>query len=194
MYIRHHIHTSERKTSLAHAPLIRSPTITMQASLQQRSGVRAFTSCSRPGRVPCVRVSAGTGLIPLVESIQADYMKKNLKTIAIGDTVRIGLAVVEAKGKTRTQSLEGTIIAQHGAGLNQTLTFRRIFQGVGMELTLPVHAPVVQSMDVVKHGKIRRAKLYYLRNRVGKAAKLKEIVGAAAAKRTSLAKAAEAKK
>jgi large subunit ribosomal protein L19 len=123
-------------------------------------------------------------------------MKKDLKTIAIGDTVKIGLAVVEAKGKTRTQTLEGTIIAQHGAGLNQTLTFRRIFQGVGMELTLPVHAPVVQSMEVVKHGRIRRAKLYYLRERVGKAAKLKEIVGAAAAKRDASIKAAaaEAKK
>ena len=135
-------------------------------------------------------------MVPLVRDIQADYMKKDLKTIAIGDTVKIGLAVVEAKGKTRTQTLEGTIIAQHGAGLNQTLTFRRIFQGVGMELTLPVHAPVVQSMEVVKHGRIRRAKLYYLRERVGKAAKLKEIVGAAAAKRDASLKAAaaEAKK
>ena len=139
----------------------------MQASLHQR----AFSSCSRPGRATCVRVSAGAGLVPLVRDIQSDYMKKDLQTIAIGDTVKIGLAVVEgqdAKKKTRTQTLEGTIIAQHGTGLNQTLTFRRIFQGVGMELTLPVHAPVVLSMDVVKHGRIRRAKLYYLRERVGK--------------------------
>ena len=120
-------------------------------------------------------------------------MKKNLHTIAIGDTVRIGLAVVEAKGKTRTQSLEGTIIAEHGSGVNKTVTFRRIFQGVGMELTLPIHAPAVQSMEVVKHGRIRRAKLYYLRDRVGKAAKLKEIVGAAAAKRAAAIKASEAK-
>jgi large subunit ribosomal protein L19 len=121
--------------------------------------------------------------------MQKDYMKKGLEKILIGDTVKIGLAVVEAKGKTRTQSLEGTIIARQGAGLNQTVTFRRIFQGVGMELTLPVHAPVVQSMEVLKHCRIRRSKLYYLRDRVGKSAKLKEIVGAAAAKRAASVKA-----
>ena len=154
--------------------------------------MRAFASSSRPSRTSCVRVSASTGLVPLVRDIQSDYMKKNLPTIAIGDTVRIGLAVQEAKGKTRTQSIEGTIIAEHGSGLNKTVTFRRIFQGVGMELILPIHAPAVQSIDVVKHGRIRRAKLYYLRERVGKAAKLKEIVGAAAAKRAAAIKASEA--
>ncbi|GAX82622.1 hypothetical protein CEUSTIGMA_g10048.t1 [Chlamydomonas eustigma] len=131
------------------------------------------------------RVQANSGLLPLVQDIQKDYMKKGLEKISIGDTVKIGLAVVEAKGKTRTQSLDGTIIARQGAGLNQTVTFRRIFQGIGMELTLPVHAPVVQSIEVLKHCRIRRSKLYYLRDRVGKSAKLKEIVGAAAAKRAA---------
>jgi large subunit ribosomal protein L19 len=155
--------------------------------MQQRVGVRAFAS--RPARVGCVRVHANSGLVNLVGDIQKDYMKKDLKTIAIGDTVRVGISVVEAKGKTRTQTLEGVIIADQGTGINKTVTFRRIFQGIGMELTLPVHAPVVQSMDVVRHGRIRRSKLYYLRDRVGKSAKLKEIVGAAAAKREAKTKA-----
>ncbi len=147
----------------------------------------AFTSC-RPGRATCVRVQANSGLVSLVKDIERDQMKKDLKTIAIGDTVKIGLAVVEAKGKTRTQSLEGVIIGEQGTGLSKSVTFRRIFQGVGMELTLPLHAPVVHSMDVVTHGRVRRAKLYFLRGRVGKAAKLEEIVGAAAIKRDAATK------
>ena len=136
-----------------------------------------------------MQVSASRiGLAPLVRDISNSMMKKGLPTISIGDTVKVGLAVVEGtkeKAKTRTQTLEGTIIAEHGQGLNKTMTFRRVFQGVGMELILPIHAPVVQSMDVVRHGRIRRSKLYYLRQRVGKSAKLKEIVGAAAVKRAA---------
>lgn len=142
-----------------------------------------------------MRVQANSGLVPLVRDISNSMMKKGLPTIAIGDTVKVGLAVVEGtkeKAKTRTQTLEGTIIAEHGQGLNKTMTFRRVFQGVGMELILPVHAPVVQSMDVVRHGRIRRSKLYYLRQRLGKSAKLKEIVGDQLKKRELLVKAAQA--
>lgn len=164
----------------------------MQAIAQQRVGMRAFAASARPAR-GCVRVQAAkTSLAGLVRDIQQDGMKKDVKKVDIGDTVRIGLAVVEGKGKTRTQTVEGTIISQQGSGVNKTVTFRRIFQGVGMELTLPVHAPAVQSMEVVRHGRVRRAKLYYLRDRIGKAAKLKEIVGAAATKRAAADAAAAA--
>jgi len=89
---------------------------------------------------------------------------------------QVGLAVQEAKGKMRTQTLEGVIIAQHGSGVNRTVTFRRVFQGVGIELIMPVHSPVLQSLEVVRSGRVRRAKLFYLRDLIGKAAKLKEII------------------
>jgi large subunit ribosomal protein L19 len=94
----------------------------------------------------------------------------------VGDSVKVGLAVQEGKGKTRTQKLEGVLIADDSAGVNKTVTFRRIFQGVGIELVLPVHSPIVQSIEVLRNGRVRRSKLYYLRDRVGKAAKLKEVL------------------
>lgn len=158
---------------------------------------------------------------PVVQEIGKDMMKKDAPKVSIGDTVKVGVAVVEGKGKTRTQTLEGTIIAEHGSGINKTVraffickflhaaccfmqdvhlrqelrhapappclrlqvTFRRVFQGVGIELILPVHSPAVESVKVVRSGRVRRAKLYYLRDRIGKAAKLKEIVGQGAEKR-----------
>jgi large subunit ribosomal protein L19 len=143
----------------------------------------AFTS-RIPSRSCHVRpLSAAVSLSGVVRDIQQDYMKKELPTIAVGDTVKVALSVAEGKDKKRTQTIEGTIISEQGTGINKTLTFRRIFQSVGIELTLPVHAPVVQSITLVKHGQVRRSKLYYLRDRVGKAARLKEVVGKAALKR-----------
>ena len=139
-----------------------------------KSGVRPFSASRRSSVAPV----AAFNYTAVRESIAKTQMKENIKPVHIGDTVKLGLAVVEAKGKTRTQTLEGVIIAEQSSGLNKTVTFRRVFQGIGIELTLPVHAPVVQSLDFVKSGKVRRAKLYYLRNRVGRSAKLREIVGA----------------
>lgn len=103
-------------------------------------------------------------------------LKAEPPKITIGDTVRIGIAVQEAKGKVRTQNLEGVILAEHSSGINKTFTFRRVFQGIGIHLIIPLHAPVLKSLEVLKRGRVRRAKLYYLKYRVGKAAKLKEIV------------------
>lgn len=112
----------------------------------------------------------------VLQSVQQDQLKPSVPALDIGDTVKVGLAVQEGKGKTRTQTLEGVIIAHDGAGINKTVTFRRVFQGVGIELMLPVHSPVVQSFNVVRSGRVRRSKLYYLRERLGKAAKLKEVL------------------
>lgn len=157
----------------------------------QRQGVRAFAS-GRPARATCVRVQANSGLLPLVESMARDQMKTGLSKISVGDSVRVGLAVQEAKGKMRTQNLEGVIIAEGSSGLSRNFTFRRIFQGVGIEMTLPVHAPVVVKMELIKHGKVRRSKLYYLRERLGKSARLKGIVGVAKSKRDAMVAKAEA--
>uniref|UniRef100_A0A7S0WPW1 50S ribosomal protein L19, chloroplastic n=1 Tax=Chlamydomonas leiostraca TaxID=1034604 RepID=A0A7S0WPW1_9CHLO len=142
----------------------------MLAAARLPTAQRPFTASRRSA----VLVQAK---FPLVQEIAKDMMKKDMPKVVVGDTVKVGVAVVEGKGKTRTQKLEGTIIAEHGAGINKTMTFRRVFQGVGIELIMPVHSPAVQSVEVVRHGRVRRAKLYYLRERIGKAAKLKEIVG-----------------
>jgi len=115
-----------------------------------------------------------------------------LPQVRIGDTVRVGVAVQEGKGKTRTQRLEGTIIAEAGTGNGKSVTLRRIFQGVGIELKCPLHAPAVQSIEIVKRGRVRRAKLYYLRDRQGKAARLKEVVGAKGKPTAAMAAAAAA--
>lgn len=77
--------------------------------------------------------------------------------------------------------MEGVIIAEHGSGASKTLTFRRVFQNIGVELVIPVHAPALQSVELVRRGRVRRSKLYYLRERIGKSARLKEVVGAKAA-------------
>jgi len=96
------------------------------------------------------------------------------------------------RGKKRTQRLEGTIIAEAGTGNGKSVTLRRIFQGVGIELKCPLHAPAVQSIEIVKRGRVRRAKLYYLRDRQGKAARLKEVVGAKGKPTAAMAAAAAA--
>ena len=93
--------------------------------------------------------------------------------MAIGDTVRVHLKVKEGN-RERIQVFEGTVIAKKHGGIEESFTVRRISYGVGVEKVFPVHAPSVEKIEVVRHGKVRRAKLYYLRNRVGKAAKIKE--------------------
>lgn len=158
----------------------------MLSATRLPTGARPFTA-NRAKAVVCQAKFSPS----IVQEIAKDQMKPNPPKVVIGDTVKFGLAVVEGKGKTRTQKLEATVIAEHGSGLSKTVTFRRIFQGVGVELTVPLHSPSLQTVELVRSGKVRRAKLYYLRDRVGKAAKLKEIVGAAAAKRRAEHKAAQ---
>ena len=105
--------------------------------------------------------------------ITADCMKAELPEVNIGDTVRVGVKIKEGS-KERIQNFEGTVIARKGSGISETFTVRRISYGVGVERVFPIHSPHVDSVTIVRHGRVRRAKLYYLRGRVGKASKVKE--------------------
>ena len=109
----------------------------------------------------------------LVKILSEQYMKKELPEMNVGDTVRIMVRVKEGT-RERTQAFEGTIIAKKHGGINETITVRRISYGVGCEKVFPVHSPSIVSVETVRRGKVRRAKLYYLRERVGKRAKVKE--------------------
>jgi len=109
----------------------------------------------------------------IIRSIEAEYIKDDLPTIHIGDTVRVGVRIQEG-GKERIQPYEGTVIARRNGGINETITVRRIFQGVGVERVFLLHSPRVDSIKVLRRGKVRRAKLYYLRDRVGKATRIKQ--------------------
>ena len=103
----------------------------------------------------------------------ADSIKENKPVIAIGDTVRVDVKIREGD-RERIQAFEGTVIAKRGSGVTETFTVRRISYGVGVERVFPVHSPNVAEVKVIRHGKVRRSKLYYLRDRVGKSAKVKE--------------------
>jgi large subunit ribosomal protein L19 len=109
----------------------------------------------------------------VLHEIEKQYMKPEIPELRAGDTVRVHVRVREA-GKERTQMFEGVIIARKHGGVRDTITVRKISYGVGVERTFPIHAPVVSQLEVVRRGKVRRAKLYYLRERFGKAARLKE--------------------
>lgn len=111
----------------------------------------------------------------LIKTLTANYMKPELPQMNVGDTVRVTLRVKEGS-RERNQVFEGTIIARKHGGINETITVRRISYGVGCEKVFPLHAPNVVNVECVRHGKVRRAKLYYLRDRLGKAAKVKEKV------------------
>ena len=111
----------------------------------------------------------------LVKVLSEQYMKKELPEMNVGDTVRVLVRVKEGS-RERNQAFEGTIIAKKHGGINETITVRRISYGVGCEKVFPVHSPSIVSVETVRRGKVRRAKLYYLRDRVGKKAKVKGLV------------------
>ena len=111
----------------------------------------------------------------LVKALTEKYMKPELPQMNVGDTVRVTVRVKEGN-RVRNQAFDGTIIAKKHGGINETFTVRRISYGVGCEKVFPIHAPNVVDVECVRHGKVRRAKLYYLRDRLGKAAKVKEKV------------------
>ena len=113
----------------------------------------------------------------ILKSIEHEQLKNKIPELKIGDTVRVYVRIKEGN-KERIQVFEGIIIKKQGGGVNATFTVRRISYGVGVEKTLLVHSPMVEKVEVVRVGKARRAKLYYLRDRVGKAAKTKEKIGA----------------
>jgi large subunit ribosomal protein L19 len=109
----------------------------------------------------------------IIKMVEQDYMKTELPPFRPGDTVKVHVKVVEGS-RERTQVFEGTVIRRRGAGLGATFTVRRISYGVGVERTFPLHSPRLDKIEVSRRGRVRRARLYYLRERVGKAARIKE--------------------
>jgi len=109
----------------------------------------------------------------LLKSVENEYLRDDIPEFCPGDTVRVHVKVVEGS-RERIQVFEGTVIKRKGSGLNETFTVRRVSYGVGVERCFPIHTPRVQKIEVVRKGRVRRAKLYYLRNLSGKAARIKE--------------------
>lgn len=107
--------------------------------------------------------------------ISNSSLKSEVPVLNVGDTVKVYVRITEGD-KSRIQVFEGTIIAKKHGGINETFTVRRVAHGCGIERVFPVHSPVVEKVEVVRSGRVRRAKLYYLRDRVGKAAKVKEAI------------------
>jgi large subunit ribosomal protein L19 len=105
--------------------------------------------------------------------VDQQYLRTDVPDFAPGDEVKVHVRVVEGN-KTRTQIFQGNVIARQGGGVHETYTVRKLSYGVGVERTFPVHTPTVEKIEVVKRGDVRRAKLYYLRDRVGKAARVRE--------------------
>jgi large subunit ribosomal protein L19 len=118
-------------------------------------------------------IKNGGNNMDLIKMLDEQNMKSEVPSFNVGDTVRVAIKVKEGS-KERIQNYEGTVIAKKHGGVEETFTVRRISYGVGVEKVFPLHSPNVVKVDVIRRGKVRRAKLYYLRDRVGKAAKVKD--------------------
>jgi len=115
----------------------------------------------------------GVELMDALKTMVSSQLKAELPQISIGDTVKVHVKIKEGE-RERIQVFEGTLIARRGGGISESFTVRRVSYGVGVERVFPIHSPHVDKVEIVRHGKVRRSKLYYLRDRVGKAAKVKE--------------------
>ena len=109
----------------------------------------------------------------LIKELNKETLQNEVPSVQIGDTVRVHVKVKEGS-RERIQVFEGTVIAKKHGGIEETITVRRISYGVGVEKVCPLHSPIIEKFEIVRHGYVRRAKLYYLRDRVGKSAKLRE--------------------
>ena len=109
----------------------------------------------------------------MIKAFTSEQLKENVPVIRVGDTIRVHNKIKEGS-RERIQMFEGPVIAKHGGGMSETFTVRRVSYGCGVEKTFPVHSPNVEKVDIIRVGKVRRAKLYYIRDRVGKASKVKE--------------------
>jgi large subunit ribosomal protein L19 len=107
----------------------------------------------------------------LINIVENDFAKKQVPVLQVGDTVKVGVLIQEGN-KQRVQPYEGTVIARRRAGINTTITVRRVFQGIGVERIFVVHSPLIKDIEVLKSAKVRRAKLYFLRDRIGKGTRL----------------------
>ena len=111
----------------------------------------------------------------LLQAVEQEQLRKDIPQFRPGDTLRVNVKVVEGT-RERIQVFEGVAISRHGGGLSETFTVRRVSYGIGVERTFPLHSPRIEKIEVVRRGKIRRAKLYYLRKLTGKATRIKEIM------------------
>ena len=109
----------------------------------------------------------------LLNKVESEYIKEDLPNVRVGDTVRLGVEIREGK-KTRTQAYEGVIISQKNSGINKTITVRRVMQGIGVERCFLLHSPKIKTIEIKRSSKVRRSKLYYLRELSGKATRLKQ--------------------
>ena len=112
-------------------------------------------------------------MLEIIREIEKEQIRSDLPVFSVGDTVKVHIKISEGN-KERVQVFEGTVLKRQHGGLRETFTVRRVASGVGVEKTFPVNAPVIEKIEVVRLGKVRRAKLFYLRDRVGKSAKVKE--------------------
>ena len=111
----------------------------------------------------------------LVEQITKSQIRTDLPNFVTGDTIKLSIRIIE-NGKERIQVFQGVVIARRGSGVSETFIVRKMSAGVGVERTFPVNSPVISSIQVIKHGKVRRKKIYFLRSRSGKSARLKEVL------------------
>jgi large subunit ribosomal protein L19 len=113
-------------------------------------------------------------MFPVIREIEKKYMRNDLPKFNPGDTIRVYFRLKEGEEKERIQVFEGVVIRRRGSGSNATFTVRKVSFGVGVERTFPMHSPRIEKIEIVKRGKVRRARLYYLRERYGKSARIKE--------------------
>lgn len=139
------------------------------ATVDTAEAATATKTAPAAGKVSEGRLSAHD----LIRAFEAEQLKSDLPDIYVGDTVKVGVRISEGN-KERIQPYEGVVIAKRHGGLNETITVRRIFQGIGVERVFLLHSPQVASVKVERRGKVRRAKLFYLRDRVGKATRVKQ--------------------
>jgi large subunit ribosomal protein L19 len=118
-------------------------------------------------------MATGEYTVDIIRDIEKDNMRMDVTPFTIGDQVKVHVKIVEGT-KERIQVFEGVVTRRHNAGASSTFTVRKVSSGVGVEKVLPLHSPMLSKIEVVRHGRVRRAKLYYLRDRSGKAAKIKE--------------------
>ena len=108
-----------------------------------------------------------------VNNIETNFLKKDISPLQIGDNVKVGVKIIEGE-KERVQFYEGTVIAKKNSSINTTITVRKVLQGIGIERIFLIHSPKIASIEIIRHAKVRRSKLYYLRNLRGKASRLKQ--------------------
>ena len=109
----------------------------------------------------------------IIDDVQTDFIKKDCSKVEIGDNIKVGIKIIEGN-KERVQFYEGTVIAKKNSSINTTITVRKVLQGIGIERIFLIHSPKIASIEIIRHAKVRRSKLYYLRNLRGKASRLKQ--------------------